>query len=154
MAPYMVETANNYYRAASHLWSIDSSIALVNAAISIEILLKSYNSVITDNEGKINEKYRFNDKCLTKSQNKHNLIDLFNALPPEIKEVFNESYIKEILSKYQMTFVSERYVYERNTRGGGSASLIELAHTFVKRTVSLYKDRGCNDPWVVNYPNV
>lgn len=35
MAPYMVETAFRYYRAAQHLWGIESGVAVINAALSI-----------------------------------------------------------------------------------------------------------------------
>lgn len=154
MAPYMVESAFRYYRAAQSLWVVESGIALVNAAISIEILLKSYNSEIAGNEEKINQKYRFKSACLKKGENSHNLIHLFNALPLDAKAIFNEPYIEELLEKYKTTFVSERYVYEPNTRGGGSTALIDLANILVQRTVSLYKEHGCEDSWVVNYPNV
>lgn len=152
MAPYMVETAFHYSRAARSLWGIESGISLVNAAISIEILLKSYNSKITGNVSAVNQKYHFNTNCL--NENRHNLVHLFNALPSDAREKLEEPYMLELLIKYQNTFVSERYVYELNTRGGGSSSLIDISEDLVRKTVAIYKELGCDDSWVVSYPNV
>jgi hypothetical protein len=154
MAPYMVETAFRYSRAAKSLWGIESGVALINAAISIEILLKSYNSKVVDNEGEVNQKYRFNPECLKEKHRKHDLYNLFAALPSEIKMKFEDQYTIDIINKYRDTFVTERYVYEPNTKGGGSTALIELSEKFVQKTVAIYKELGCEDSWVVNYPNV
>ncbi len=160
LAPYMVETAFRYSRAAGSLWGVESGIALVNAAISIEILLKSYNSEVVDNEGEVNQKYRFDQKCLKEQKEEHkrdvshDLLCLFNILPSEIKREFGDQYTIDLLQKYRGTFTKERYVYEANTKGGGSSALIDLSRGLVKKTVAIYKNRGCSDSWVVNYPNV
>ncbi|AZQ85097.1 hypothetical protein EKO29_14570 [Colwellia sp. Arc7-635] len=154
MAPHMVETAYKYYRAAQLLWSTDFQISIVNAALSIEILFKSFNAEIVANDGKINEKYRFNDKILPKKSNKHDLMVLYNALPDDVKSLFHDNFTLDILEKYRRTFVEDRYMYEDGARSGATGAIIDIAGKLILMTVNLYRERSNNDPWITNYPNV
>ena len=154
MAPYMVETAYKYYRAAQSLWSQDFQISIVNAALSIEILLKSFNAEVVANDGKINEKYRFNNNVIPKGSNKHDLVVLYNALPKEVRSLFHDNFTLDMLEKYRKTFVDDRYMYEEGARSGATGALLDIAGKFIAMTVNIYKERSCNDLWIVNYPKV
>lgn len=154
MAAYMVETAHGYLKAAESLWNQNFSVSVVNAALSVEIILKSFNAKVAANAGLLNEKYKFNDSVLPKSANKHDLIALFNALPADVKRQFESNYTIDILEAYRYTFVKDRYMYEPNARGGATGALLGVADTFIKKTVALYKQRGCPDRWIQDYPNV
>lgn len=154
MAPYMVEAAHGYSKAADSLWSQNFMVSIVNAALAVEILLKSFNAKISDNAGMLNEKYKFDDSVLPKGANRHDLIVLFDALPPEVREKFRDPYITDMLESYRYTFVKDRYVYEANARRGASGALLGVADELIKETVKIYKQRGCTDDWIQNYPNV
>jgi hypothetical protein len=155
-SPHMVETAYHYFKAARTLYPIGNlgQVAVINAALSLEILFKSYNASVSANEGKLNEKYDFQREKLTNKRNGHDLIQLYGLLPNEIKAKFNDSFTLDMLEKYKNTFTSDRYFYEKNASSGYSTTLIDLAERFIKETVSLYKEKGCDDLWIVNYPNV
>ena len=154
MAPFMVETAYQYYRASQLLWSQCFKVSIVNAALSIEILLKSFNAAVVANEGALNEKYKFNEKVLPDKTNKHDLVELFDALPADVKNKFSNSFVQDMLEKYRYTFIHDRYMYEPSARSGATTSLIDIAGELIKKTVAIYVARECTDPWIQNYPNV
>jgi hypothetical protein len=154
LAPHMLEASYLYNKASQLMWSHSISISIVNAALSLEILFKSFHAQVTGNENELNEKYSFNSKVLNKGENPHDLLHLFNALPENIKSQFNSSFTVDILTKYRSTFVGERYIYELSAIGGGTGALMDIANRLIDKTVQIYRKRGCTDPWVVNYPNV
>ncbi|KXO10078.1 hypothetical protein AKG98_862 [Moritella sp. JT01] len=153
LAPHMLETSYLYNKASQLMWPHSVSISIVNAALSLEILFKSFHAQITGNENELNEKYRFNSKVV-KRGSAHDLLDLFNALPEDIKSQFDSSFTVDILTKYRSTFVGERYIYELSAIGGGTGALMDIASRLIDKTVQIYRKRGCTDPWVVNYPKV
>src|SRR5690606_41249267 len=60
-SPYMLESASDYLRAAKFLWGQPNlcGVAMVNAAIAIEIILKSFTAEPADNQrkGTVGEQY-------------------------------------------------------------------------------------------------
>ncbi|RUO38626.1 hypothetical protein CWE13_02990 [Aliidiomarina shirensis] len=58
------------------------------------------------------------------------------------------------LNEYQTTFVKDRYGYESDANRGVSKIVQELAKHLVEEVVYIYKEVGCNDPWIQHYPNV
>ena len=154
LAPHMLETSYLYNKSAALMWPHSVSIFIVNAALSLEVLFKSFNAQVVGNAGELNEKYRFNNKILNKGENSHDLLYLFNSLPQDVKSLFHTDFTIEILTKYRSTFVEERYMYESSALGGGTSALMDVASSLIGKTVQIYRDRGCNDPWIINYPNV
>lgn len=68
LAPHMIETSYLYLKASELMWSHSISISIANAALALEILLKSFNCKVVSNDGLINEKYQFNAKVLNKKK--------------------------------------------------------------------------------------
>lgn len=155
-SPHIVETAYDYYKAAKTLYSIKNlgQVAVINAALSIEILFKSFNVSVSANAGKINEKYKFQYKKLENPRYGHDLFQLYELLPDEVKRKFNDKFTLDMIKKYRNTFTSDRYFYEKGANSGYSTTLISLAEKFINITVAIYKENGCDDIWIVNYPNV
>jgi hypothetical protein len=56
LAPHMIETSYLYLKASELMWSHSISISIANAALALEILLKSFNCKVVSNDGLINEK--------------------------------------------------------------------------------------------------
>lgn len=79
-APYMVETAYKYYMTAIKSTYDDIATKSVICALAIEILLKSYNPIITKNKGRIDENYQF-DSSLVSAKSRHDLVELAKAIP-------------------------------------------------------------------------
>jgi hypothetical protein len=156
-SPHMVETAHHYYEAAKVLYPHGNlgQVAVINAALAIEILFKSFNSSIAANEGKLNEKYNFqHGKLPKKNRNAHNLMQLYELLPNEVKSKFHDKFILDMLEKYKHVFTADRYFYEKTARSSYSSTLIEIAGKLIHITALIYKEKGCTDIWIENYPNV
>lgn len=154
MAPYMVETAHGYSKAAASLWNQNFLVAVINAALAVEILFKSFNARVSANAGMLEEKYTFDDSVLPKNANKHDLMALFDALPPDVNKKFKDRYTVDMLEAYRDAFIKDRYIYEPGARAGASGALLGVADDLIKKTVSIYRQRGCTDIWIQNYPNV
>lgn len=153
LAPFMIETSHSYCKAAQITWDLSFQVSVTNAALSIEILLKSFNSVVVANKGKLNERYKFNSTVLKKKQNRHDLVHLFDALPLDVKNVLHDQFTFDILDAYRHAFIQDRYFYEAKAGQSASDALISVANDMIKKTVQLYIKRDCRDPWILNYPN-
>lgn len=155
-SPHMLETAHHYYEAAKVLYPHGNlgQVAVINAALAIEIVFKSFNSSVSGNEGKLNEKYDFQRKKLPNRWDAHNLIELYELLPNEIKSKFHDEFTLDMLKKYKNVFTADRYFYEKNARSSYSSTLIDIAGKLIHISALIYKEKGCTDIWVENYPNV
>lgn len=129
-------------------------VSQINAALSVEILLKSYFSVVSEYPDKVYATYKFNKKAATKVTDSHNLTQLAESLPPKIKVRLITDPVKWQLEAYQTTFITNRYGYEPKGDSGASTILSELARELINETVKIYKEVDCNDPWIQHYPNV
>lgn len=156
--PWMLEEAHRYCLAAEVL---SENIALgrqaqINAALALEILMKSFVAQVVSHKGEYYEQY--------KSEHCHNLVKLAGRLPEAVKRRFglsiNEGEPKtssrRTLERYADTFINDRYIYEAckegtSPRPGYSPRLIELARTLIDETIKIYKETGCNDPWINSY---
>ena len=113
-APHVIETAYYYWKAAEHLWPLYSSVAVINAVLSIEIALKSFNVKVSGNEGKLNEDYSF--KSNLKRGEKHDLIKLYDILPDDIKCRLLSKPDLYYLEQHRDTFIKDRYIYEKDAQ--------------------------------------
>ncbi|AWL12633.1 hypothetical protein HMF8227_02175 [Saliniradius amylolyticus] len=149
MAAWAVETAYNYYMAAEATWQVSSIVSMTNAALSIEILLKSYRLKPTHNIGAINERYSWQGN----KSDGHDLSKLFDELPVSVQRKLCTSFDREMLYKYRNFFRDSKYGYERNATNRCSQTLQKIAGEMIRKTVEIYRDHGSKDPFIQSYPN-
>lgn len=149
--PYMVEVAWNYCDLVLRSTLQRGMIEQTLAALAIEIVLKSYNAVVVDNVGELNETYRFQLPPGAKVSNKHNLVVLAKLLRADLREFLIEPLDEAVLEENQDAFSNSRYYYEASAPKSSSDSAMKLAIKLVCKTLLLYKQRGCTDPFVVAF---
>lgn len=150
--PYMLEVAWNYCQLVLESRLQRGMIKQTLAALAIEIVLKSYNAVVSDNAGELYENYRFQPPAGSKKiNNKHNLIALASLLREDVREYFIDPPDEEILLEHQDTFSKSRYFYEASAPKSSSDEAMKLAIKLICKTLFLYKMRKCNDPFVASF---
>ncbi len=146
-APYMIETAYKYYMTVTKSTYDDIATKSIICALAVEITLKSYNAIITKNEGRIDENYQF-DNSLLSTQRRHNLVDLANTIPDEIKTYLLTEADYHILEENKDLFFKSRYIYEHSANAVYYDDIIDLACKLICRTILLYKKHNCIDPFI------
>lgn len=134
--------------------------------LAIEIVFKSYNAVVTANDGTLNERYAFDTNALQQTMSadstaksgrtsrtnrtidKHNLRRLADALPPAIKAYLLNKADDNSISEHQDSFKQCRYYYERTVPATYDDTMIRLAVALICKTVYLYQQQGCTDPFI------
>lgn len=147
MAAWAVEMAHKYYLAAVHTWHIDGLVSMTNAALAIEILLKSYRLKPTKNIGAINERYSWEKS----KGDGHDLSKLFDELPASIQDKLATSFEREMLYKYRNFFKESRYGYETNAASGHNQTLQKIAGAMILKTVKIYRIRNNPDLFIQNF---
>lgn len=147
MAAWAVEMAHKYYLAAAHTWHIDGLVSMTNAALAIEILLKSYRLKPTKNIGAINERYSWEKS----KGDGHDLSKLFDELPASIQDKLATSFEREMLYKYRNFFKESRYGYETNAASGHNQTLQKIAGAMILKTVKIYRIRNNPDLFIQNF---
>ncbi len=145
--PWMMEAAHDFIRG-SRLLSENNlgRVSMVNVGIGLEILFKSFNATVDGPSGGIGEQYQTSDR-------RHNLLELFDAIPNEILERLDfQNYRDYFEGDAGELFVRARYPYERDGIDEGGTAIIEVAEEMFDRVMREYKDGGCTDPWIVAYP--
>jgi hypothetical protein len=141
----MIESAFGFIRASRLLWQRNLGCqAMVNAAIGLEILFKSFNSEIDGPKGGIGEQYKFVGRPT------HDLLQLFDAIPESSRvELGLETYRDFFHDNAKKIFVDARYPYERGGVDGGTDAFVEIAEEMIDMVIQAYKKQGCNDPWII-----
>lgn len=154
--PWMIEASHDYLKASRLLWKNRLSVpSLTTAAIGVEILFKSFLAEVDGLSGGIGEKYRFKKETHKIGNSGHNLLDLFNAIPDDIKSDLNlYQYAEYFRDYYQKPFVDDRYPYEKTASGSYSEILTDIGEEMLSKVISYYKEKKCDDPWIEKYPNV
>ncbi|GIU04821.1 MULTISPECIES: hypothetical protein [unclassified Shewanella] len=151
-SPYMLETASDYLRAAKVLWKEPNLglVAVVNAAIAIEIILKSFIAQPSENDrkGTISEQYEIKGKRL------HTLTDLAKAIDSDLYNKLGFHRHEYWFQKFDNLFVQSRYPYEPTSSGGYSDTPIQIGIEMFRSTINWYKQTENPDPWVIMYPDV
>ncbi|UGA53561.1 hypothetical protein [Vibrio sp. VB16] len=136
LAPWCVEEAYKYYVASTRTVDL-GYISDVNAALSLEILFKSFLCIEKGVDGN-DYKLAFDSSMLDDNykvkgiSNGHDLYLLAISLPEDIKTtLFNNSDLK-FLKRRRDTFVSSRYLYERKNKTGSSSILSDLANEYIE----------------------
>ncbi|MFM5878862.1 hypothetical protein ACET7V_05295 [Aeromonas sanarellii] len=149
---YMLEAAFDYLRAAKVLWLQENlkRVAMVNAAIAIEIMLKSFIAQPVENErgGTVGEQYEITGKRL------HSLVELAGEIDSEIYCKLNFGIYEGFFDKYKELFIEARYPYEPGSRVGFNDEPIDVGIAIFKAIMKWYKETGNSDPWVLTYPEV
>ena len=148
--PWMLETAFSFIRGSRLLWEKNlGTPSMVNAAIGLEILFKSFNATVDGPSGGIGEQYQVVRNL------GHNLLRLFDAIPEATRNRLGfQTYRDYFEGRIGNLFVLARYPYERNSMASGGTAIIEVAEEMFDRVIRQYKEAGCTDPWIVAFPNV
>jgi hypothetical protein len=146
----MMEAAFGFIRGARLLWESNlGTPSMVNAAIGLEILFKSFNATVDGPAGGIGEQYQVSRNL------RHNLLQLFDAIPEATRERLGlQTYRDYFEGRMGELFVRARYPYERDSIATAGTAIIEVAEEMFDRVIRQYKEGGCNDPWIVAFPNV
>ena len=117
----MVETAYKYAKVAQlALKERLGTQSEVNAALSIEILLKSVQAKSV-NKGNDYISMRFSSK------HGHNLLELYNTVPPTTKKRLGIESYKETFTEKKDVFITSRYDYEANAPSSSTDTLLQIA---------------------------
>ncbi|MGJ8694623.1 MAG: hypothetical protein ACSHW0_19370 [Thalassotalea sp.] len=151
-SPYMLESASDYLRAAKLLWGQPNlnGVAVVNAAIAIEIILKSFLAQPSENDrkGTLGEQYEI------KGQRLHKLTELAKAIEPELFKSLGFQKHERHFKKYDNLFIKARYPYETSSNSGNTDIPISVGIEMFRATINWYKQTNNQDPWVLMYPKV
>lgn len=147
MAPWAVETAYHYYLTATNTWQQNGIVSMTNAALAVEILLKSFRLEPTKNIGATNERYEWRRF----KGDGHDLLRLYDDLPASIKRDFVASVDRGILSKYRNFFKDSRYGYKTQADVTHTQALHKIAEVLILKTVKIYRERGCTDVFIDNW---
>ncbi|WP_223457931.1 MULTISPECIES: hypothetical protein [unclassified Pseudomonas] len=169
LTPWMVESAYRYLKAAIYLRRGHDmlDIAQINAAIGMEILLKSFVSKPDDKLGQVNETYKLDDDALEAAHeylktvervpanrrypNKHDLLTLFYAIPESIRQRIRLDRHEHWIEKYRDVFTKARYRYEKSAAKGSDDILIGVLDELIDDVVDWYRELGCKDMFIVCY---
>lgn len=147
--PWMMETAYSFIRGSRVLWE-NNLIApsMVNVALGLEVLFKSFNATVDGTPGGIGEQYQ------VASNLRHSLLHLFDAIPETTRAHLGlHTYRDYFGGRTDKLFVLARYPYERGGMAGGGSAIIEVAEEIFDRVMREYKQGGCKDPWIVAFPS-
>ncbi|PWF23219.1 hypothetical protein [Corticimicrobacter populi] len=167
----MIEVAWKYCRAGladAERNGLDMATQALGT-LAIEIVLKSYNAVVTANHGTLDERYAFDRNALlqtvsadgtaksskasrkSRSIDQHNLRHLVDALPAAIKAYLLNEVDDDNISKHQDAFKQCRYYYEQTVPANYDDTMIRLAVALICKTVYLYQQQGCTDPFILTF---
>ncbi|MCY1700357.1 hypothetical protein OVA10_20175 [Lelliottia sp. SL45] len=147
--PWMVETAYDYFMTAKRSTHRRAAIQNIMSALSIEILLKSFSSSISANEGRLDERYTYRKK---KGDDGHNLNSLLLKTPLKIKDYLFSDGDLETLSISANMFKNERYFYEKSHNNAARTDSIDrLAAQTLCKIIHLYHEKGCKDPFILDF---
>ncbi|RII77360.1 hypothetical protein [Pseudomonas monteilii] len=175
LTPWMVESAYRYWEAAKYLLTgYDMmAVAQVNAAIGMEILLKSFVARPNGNHGQVDETYDLNHELIQAAHqelqragkidikrrwaDKHDLLTLFYAVPVELRGRIDLDRQEKWIERYRNVFTNARYPYEIDSPAGYDDTLVHILGELIDNVVSWYREQGCADLFILCHgmtPNV
>lgn len=148
MAAWVLESAHRYARAAAILdregLTYESE---VNAALSMELTLKSLLVVPVENERKGTTLQQYSARH-HKVRDAHNLMQLYSLLPSETIEALGLAALEDLFEQKQDVFKKLRYIYEENASRGSSGLLLDAARWLIPQVIVYLADRGDQDQWL------
>ncbi|MCF4998834.1 hypothetical protein GIW70_25400 [Pseudomonas syringae] len=169
LTPWMVESAYRYWSAAKYLLSGHDmmAVAQVNAAIGMEILLKSFIARPDGNHGKVNETYDLDLSLIKaahlelqrlgkvdadrKSADRHDLLTLFYSVPESVRSRVGLNQEEEWIERYRNVFTNARYPYEVKSSRGYDDILVDVLGRLIRQVVEWYREQGSKDTFIVCY---
>lgn len=163
---WMLESAHSYLKAAELLDAQNlPHVSMVNAAIGMEIVLKSFISVPDQHQGTSGETYKLDSialvaahqhlksvgKTIRKTPDKHDLLTLFHAMPEAIRCSLALNSQEDSFERYRDVFTNSRYQYESSSWKFSDPVLMRLLRWTLANVVSYYKQQGSQDPFVLDY---
>lgn len=147
--PFMIETAHDYFKTVSCSTHERGLVRQTFGVLAIEIVLKSYIARVSDCVGQLDERYEVDRSVLPgKPSDLHNLKYLAQALDPRVRSYLLELADEQEIEEHQDSFKKSRYFYERTAPLCSSDGPLNLAAKLLCKTVFLYKQRGCDDPFI------
>lgn len=163
---WMLQSARNYLRAAEvlNLQNLPH-VAQVNAAIGMEILLKSFISVPDQHQGTSGETYKLDtaalaaahlhlqstDKTSRKTPDKHDLLTLFHAMPKAIRSSLALDSQEDSFEIYRDVFTNSRNPYESSSGTFSDPVLMRLLRWTLANVVGYSRELGSQDSVVLDY---
>lgn len=164
---WMLESAHSYLKAAELLDAQNlPHVSMVNAAIGMEILLKSFIFVPDQHQGTSGETYKPAVEALIAAhkhlqsigktpadqrRDGHDLLTLFHAVPAEIRKKLSLDSQEDSFERYRDVFTRSRYQYESSNWTFSDPVLMRLLRWTLANVVSYYKQQGSQDPFVLDY---
>lgn len=164
---WMLESARYYLKVAELLDAQKlPHVAMINAAIGMEILLKSFISVPDQHEGTSGETYKLDVEALKtahqylqsigkippkQKRDAHDLLTLFHAMPAAIRESLALNSQEHSFEWYRDVFTNSRYQYESASWKFADPVLMGLLRWTLANVVGYFKERGSQDPFVLCY---
>lgn len=168
----MIEQAHRYIQAATLLRDQKNMLRVsqVNAALGVEVLLKSFLGDSDSNHDQVNATFKARLKPIKdawqllkeagrvpEGQERvdyHDLLTLFHAIPIDVRKAAGLARHEQWLERYRQVFTKSRYEYELDAKRGHDSILTDLGRGLVDSVVAYAKQAGSTDPWVLSYPNV
>ena len=150
-SPHMLNAAHGYLRASQVLWAQPnlSAVSNVNAAIGIEILLKSFIAEPVDNE-RIDT---YGENYLVRKRF-HKLTELSNQIEPDIYKKLRLERYEKWFEMFDNLFIEARYPYEAGAKNSYSEVPIDIGVELFNIIMQWYKDTDSKDIWIRAYPDV
>lgn len=147
--PFMIETAYDYFKTVSCSTHERGLVQQTFSVLAIEIVLKSYIARVSGHVGQLDERYEVDKSALPGSPpDLHNLKYLTQALDPGVRSYLLDLADEQEIEEHQDSFKRSRYFYERTAPSYSSDGPLRLAAKLLCKTAFLYKQRGCNDPFI------
>lgn len=171
-AGWMIEQAHRYILAARLLRDQRNMLRVsqVNAALGIEVLLKSFLATPASNHGQVNETFEVQKSLIRpawegmkkagmtpkdqKGPDYHDLLTLYFAIPADVRKAAGLHEHEHLIERYRHVFTESRYGYEQGARRGHDSILTDLGPELVASVAEYAKQAGSTDPWVKAYPDV
>ena len=163
---WMLESSHSYLKAAELLDAQNlPHVSMVNAAIGMEILLKSFISVPDQHQGTSGETYKLDTAALAaahqhlqsagktsrKTPDKHDLLTLFHAMPEAIRSSLALDSQEDSFERYRDVFTNSRYPYESSSWKFSDPVLMRLLRWTLANVVGYYREQGSQDSFVLDY---
>lgn len=150
MAGWMVEAAYKYAKVAEISLGHGNLGAQseVNAAIAVELLLKSLRAVPVDNAraGTVAQQY-----LVPKAGDGHDLMRQYEEVPNELRTLLRLDRHEATFNTKRHVFKLNRYEYESTAAGSFDDTLLQLAAELIPVFVQHFLDAGSDDPWLLIY---
>jgi HEPN domain-containing protein len=153
MAAWVLESAHRYARASVLLDNAGLTYeSEVNAALSMELAIKSLLATPVDNErkGTVLQQYSARHHKISDG---HNLFKLYECVPEDVAERVGLNALKDLLFRKQDVFKKLRYIYEEQAPGASTPYLMDAACWLIPQLVVYFVEKGGDDKWLLYMRN-